>query len=104
MCIRDRCAAGLFLLCRVAVAFSVCPAYSDKGVCIGRGMYMPWEDVRFGYVHRVAQASGLFFLSAELEDVNRRGAPPVVCLSMPDASTVVLAYLTYCPTAPQNMW
>ena len=98
------CAAGLFLLCRVAVAFSVCPAYSDKGVCIGRGMYLPWEDVRFGYVHRVAQASGLFFLSAELEDVNRRGAPPVVCLSMPDASTVVLAYLTYCPTAPQNMW
>ena len=42
--------------------------------------------------------------AAELEDVNRRGAPPVVCLSMPDASTVVLAYLTYCPTAPQNMW
>ena len=98
------CAAGLFLIYRVAVAFSVCPAYSEKGVCIGRGMYMPWEDVRFGYVHRVAQASGLFFLSARLEDVNRRGAPPVVCLSMPDASTVVLAYLTYCPHAPQNMW
>ena len=98
------CAAGLFLIYSVAVAFSVCPAYSEKGVCIGRGMYMPWEDVRFGYVHRVAQASGLFFLSARLEDVNRRGAPPVVCLSMPDASTVLLAYLTYCPYAPQNMW
>ena len=98
------CAAGLFLLYRVAAAFSVCPAYSEKGVCIGRGMYMPWEDVRFGYVHRVAQASGLFFLSAQLEEVTRRGAPPVVCLSMPDASTVVLAYLTYCPYAPQAMW
>ena len=98
------CAAGLFLIYRVAVAFSVCTAYSEKGVCIGRGMYMPWEDVRFGYVHRVAQASGLFFLSARLEDANRRGAPPVVCLSMPDASTVLLAYLTYCPYAPQNMW
>lgn len=98
------CAAGLFLLYRAFVAFSVCPAYSREGVCTGRGMYMPWADVRFGYVHRIAQASGLFFLSAKIEEVSRRGAPPVVCLSMPDVSVVVLAYLTYCPHAPQNMW
>lgn len=98
------CAAGLFLLYRVLVAFSVCPAYSEQGVCIGRGMYIPWENVHFGYVHRVAHASGLFFLSSPLEGIGPRGAPPVVCLSMPDSSTVLLAYLTYCPHAPKEAW
>ncbi len=93
---------GLLLLYRALVAFSVCPAYSEQGVCIGRGLYMPWEDVRFGYVHRFAHFSGLFFLSVPFEEINHRGAPPVVCLSMPDTSTVLLAYLTYCPHAPQS--
>ena len=32
----------------------------------------------------------------------RRGCPPLYCLSMPDVRSLVLAYVTYCPHAPQQ--
>ena len=91
--------AGLMLLQRFTSTLMTCPAFSDTGVCAGRGLYLPWEAVRFGYVHRIAQMSGLFLLSQPLDAVNRRGAPPILCLSMPDTQTLLLAYLMYCPHA-----
>lgn len=96
-------AAGVLLARRAVTAALTCPAISETGVCIGRGVYMPWEDVRFAYVHRTGQLSGLFLLSRELAEVSRHGAQPVLCLSMPDTSTLLLAYLTYCPHAPREM-
>lgn len=96
-------AAGLLLLYRAALAYLTCPIFNEQGVGAGVSMYLPWEEVRFGYVHRLARTSGLFLLSQPLEAVVRRGAPPVVCLSMPDTSTLLLAYLTYCPNAPKGM-
>ena len=96
-------AAGLFLLYRMAMSFLLCPGINETGVCSGALLYMPWEAVHFGYVHRIARMSGLFLLSRPLSDTDRRGAPPVVCFSMPDTSTVLLAYLTYCPNAPREM-
>ena len=96
-------AAGILLLRRTVTTFLTCPAISETGVSIGRGVYMAWEDVRFAYVRREAQMSGLFFLSRQIEEVSRLGAPPVLCLSMPDTSTLLLAYLTYCPHAPKSM-
>ena len=51
-------AAGLFLLYRALVAVTTCPWISEEGVRAGIGVYMPWEDVHFGYVHRRAQVSG----------------------------------------------
>lgn len=91
--------AGFFLLNRAQVTVMTCPGINEEGVCAGRGLYLPWEDVHFGYVHRVRQASGMFLLSQPLEEVGRRGAAPILCLSMPDTSTLLLAYLTYCPHA-----
>ena len=38
-----------------------------------------------------------------LTELTRMGAPPVICMSMPDMQTVLLAYLTYCPHAPKGM-
>jgi len=96
-------AAGVFLIRRTVNTLMTCPAISETGVSIGRGIYMAWEDVRFAYVRREAQISGLFFLSREIADVSQHGAPPVLCLSMPDTSTLLLAYLTYCPHAPKGM-
>ncbi|MBR2942579.1 MAG: hypothetical protein IKB82_04185 [Clostridia bacterium] len=95
--------AGVLLIRRTVNTLMTCPAISEAGVSIGRGIYMAWEDVRFAYVRRQAQVSGLFFLSREIEEVSRHAAPPVLCLSMPDTSTLLLAYLTYCPHAPQGM-
>lgn len=95
-------AAGLALLKRTLTTFLTCPAVSEEGVSIGRGVYMPWEDVRFAYVHRTRQVSGLFFLSREIGEVSRLSAPPVCCLSMPDTSTLLLAYLMYCPHAKKE--
>ncbi|MDO5298651.1 MAG: hypothetical protein Q4F18_04435 [Clostridia bacterium] len=92
-------AAGCLLLHRAQVTAMTCPGISDKGVCAGHGLYLPWEDVRFGYVHRIKHVSGMFLLSQTLEEAGRRGAPPILCLSMPDTSTLLLAYLTYCPHA-----
>ena len=97
------CAAGLLLLNRAAVAVATCPRISEQGVCAGHGLYLPWEEVRFGFVRRAPQGSGLFLLSETLETVRRRGAPPVYCLSLPDTSTLMLAYLTYCPHAPREL-
>lgn len=94
--------AGVFLIKRTMTTLMTCPAISEAGVCIGRGLYMPWEEVRFAYIHRIGQISGLFLLTRELGDVSRHGTPPVLCLSMPDTSTVLLAYLTYCPHAPKE--
>lgn len=91
--------AGLMLLWRFASTLLTCPAFGEAGICAGRGLYLPWSEVRFGYVHRIAQVSGLFLLSQPLAAVQRRGAPPVLCLSMPDTRTLLLAYLMYCPQA-----
>ena len=96
-------AAGVLLVKRTVTTFLTCPAIDESGVSIGRGVYMRWEDIRFAYVHRIGQVSGLFFLSRELGEVSRLSAPPVLCLSMPDTSTLLLAYLTYCPHAPKAM-
>lgn len=96
-------AAGVLLVKRTVTTFQTCPAISEEGVAIGRGVYMPWEEVRFAYVHRVGKISGLFFLSRELEEVSKLSAPPVMCLSMPDTSTLLLAYLMYCPHAPREV-
>ena len=95
-------ATGLLLLSRVYLAALICPGINEEGVCAGRLLYLPWSEVRFGYVHRVARMSGLFLLSRPLSELGKRGAPPVVCLSMPDTSTLVLAYITYCPNAPRD--
>ena len=96
-------AAGVLLLRRALLALITCPCIDEKGVCAGRGLYLDWEDVRFGYVHHIVQGSGMFLLSRPLEEMNSGGAQPVRCLSMPDSSTLLLAYLTYCPHAPQGM-
>lgn len=95
--------AGMFLIYRMLMLFITCPGINETGVCAGPLLYLPWEEVRFGYVHRVARMSGLFLLSRQLGDTVRRGAPPVVCFSMPDTSTLLLAYLTYCPNAPREV-
>lgn len=94
---------GGLLLRRVLVSRVVRPAVSEAGVSVGRGLYLPWDEVRFGYVHRVAKVSGFFLLSRMPEELTRMGAPPVICMSMPDMQTVLLAYLTYCPHAPKGM-
>ena len=95
--------AGMTLLYRFASTLLTCPAFNETGVCAGRGLYLPWTEVRFGYVHRIAQMSGLFLLSQPLAAVQRRGAPPILCLSMPDTRTLILAYLMYCPHAGRGM-
>lgn len=96
-------AAGLFLLNRAAVYVTACPCINEEGVRAGFGMYMSWEDVHFGYVHRRAQVSGMFLLSQPLETVGKCGQKPVYCLSLPDTSTLLLAYLTYCPYAEKGI-
>ena len=96
-------AAGLFLLYRALIAVTTCPWISEEGVRAGVGVYMPWEDVRFGYVHRRAQVSGMFLLSEPLEKAGKRGETAVYCLSLPDTSTLLLAYLTYCPYAEKGI-
>ena len=96
-------AAGLFLLNRAAVYVTACPCINEEGVRAGFGMYMSWEDVHFGYVHRRAQVSGMFLLSQPLETVGKSGQKPVYCLSLPDTSTLLLAYLTYCPYAEKGI-
>ena len=95
--------AGLTLLRRAGNTLLTCPAFSAEGVCVGTGLYLPWSDVRFGYVHRIGRISGMFMLSQPLEAVRGRGAPPVACLSMPDTRTLLIAYLTYCPHANKGM-
>ena len=95
--------AGIVLLYRLSSTITTCPGFNEQGVCAGYGLYLPWDEVRFGYVHRIAQMSGFFMLSQPLETVQKRGAPPVFCLSMPDTTTMLLAFLTYCPHAPQGM-
>lgn len=94
--------AGLLLLHRALNTAMTCPAFNERGICAGSGLYLPWEEVRFGYVHRVARISGMFLLSRPHEEVKDRGAPPILCLSMPDTSTLLLAYLTYCPFASRG--
>lgn len=96
-------AAGLFLLYRALVAVTTCPWISEEGVRAGIGVYMPWEDVHFGYVHRRAQVSGMFLLSQPLERAGKHGEQAVYCLSLPDTSTLLLAYLTYCPYAEKGI-
>ena len=95
-------AAGLALLYRAANTMLTCPAFSEAGVCAGCGLYLKWDEVRFGYVHRMAGLSGMFMLSRPLDEACRRGAKPVLCLSVPDTTTMVLAYLTYCPHAEKR--
>lgn len=102
LCALAMFAASMALFQRVLNTISTCPGFSEQGVCAGRGAYVPWEDVRFGYVHRIAKMSGMFMLSQPLDVVTRRGAPPMICLSMPDTSTLLLAYLTYCPHASKG--
>ena len=96
-------ATGLFLLYRAIVAVTTCPWINEEGVRAGVGVYMPWEDVHFGYVHRRAQVSGMFLLSQPLETAGRHGEQAVYCLSLPDTSTLLLAYLTYCPYAEKGI-
>ena len=95
--------AGFALLYRMMNTISTCPGFNELGICAGRGLYLPWEEIRFGYVHRLAQMSGLFLLSQPLEAMQERGAPPLLCLSMPDTTTMLLAFLTYCPNASKGM-
>lgn len=97
------CLAGMILVNRAGVALLTCPRISEEGVGAGGSLYLPWEDVRFGFVRRAPQGSGLFLLSQELSSAARRGAPPVFCLSLPDTSTLLLAYLTYCPHADRRI-
>ena len=94
---------GVILLYRMTNTISTCPGFNEQGICAGRGVYLPWENVRFGYVHKLAQMSGFFLLSQPLEIIHKRGAPPIFCLSMPDTTTMLLAYLTYCPHASKGM-
>ena len=94
---------GITLLCRMSNTVSTCPGFNEQGICAGRGVYLPWEQVHFGYVHRLAQMSGFFLLSQPLDIIHKRGAPPIFCLSMPDTTTMLLAYLTYCPHASKGM-
>jgi len=94
-------AAGAVLLKKLVNTLLTCPSFNEKGV--RAGLYLPWENVRFGYVHRYRRMSGMFLLSQPLEAVKGRGAPPVQCLSMPDTTTMLLAYLNYCPHASQSM-
>lgn len=94
---------GVTLLYRMISTISTCPGFNEQGVCAGRGVYLPWDHVRFGYVHRLAQMSGLFLLSQPLDAMHKRGAPPIFCLSMPDTRTMLLAYLTYCPHASKGL-
>jgi len=94
-------AASISLLKKLINTICTCPAFNEQGVCAG--LYLPWEDIRFGYVHRYKRMSGMFLLSQPLEIVKSRGAPPVLCLSMPDTTTMLLAYLTYCPHASKGM-
>ena len=96
-------AAGFFLINRAAVYITACPCINEEGVRAGFGMYMAWEDVRFGYVHRRAQVSGMFLLSQPLEKAGKHGEQAVYCLSLPDTSTLLLAYLTYCPYAEKGI-
>lgn len=103
LCAMALFAAGLTLLYRFAVTLLTCPAFSEAGICAGRGLYLPWSEVHFGYVHRMAQMSGLFLLSQPLNTVQRRGAPPVLCLSVPDTKRLLLAYLMYCPQANRGV-
>lgn len=93
--------AGVLLLRKLINTIFTCPAFNEKGV--RAGLYLPWENIRFGYVHRYKRMSGMFLLSQPLEAVKGRGAPPVQCLSMPDTTTMLLAYLTYCPHASKGM-
>lgn len=95
-------AAGCMLLHRVLDTAATCPAFDEQG--IRSGIYLPWDEVRFGYVHRVARISGMFLLSCRLDEAKGRSASPILCLSMPDTSTLLLAYLTYCPHAEKGVW
>lgn len=95
-------AAGAALLYRASCAAATCPAFSEEGVCAGRGLYLSWDKVRFGYVHRIRGLSGMFMLSRPLDEMRSRGADPIFCLSVPDTTTMVLAYLTYCPHAQKQ--
>ena len=96
-------AMGVFLLYRALLAVALCPRIGEQGVRAGLGLYMPWTEIRFGYVHRMGQVSGMFLLSQRLEKTGKRDAPPMVCLSLPDTSTLLLAYLTYCPYAEKGL-
>jgi hypothetical protein len=93
--------AGVLMLKKLLNTALTCPAFNEHGV--RAGLYLPWENVQFGYVHRYRKMSGMFLLSQPLDMVNKRSAPPVSCLSMPDTTTLLLAYLTYCPHANKNM-
>lgn len=102
LCAMALAAAGVTLLYRAGITAATCPAFCEEAVCAGRGLYLSWDEVRFGYVHRMKSFSGMFMLSRPLDEVRRRGAKPILCLSMPDTSTMVLAYLTYCPHAAKS--
>lgn len=93
--------AGILMLKKLLNTAFTCPAFNEHGV--RAGLYLSWENVRFGYVHRYRKMSGMFLLSQPLDTVNKRSAPPVSCLSMPDTTTLLLAYLTYCPHANKSM-
>ena len=94
--------AGLFLAYRAVLYVITCPRISDEGVSSGIGLYMAWDEIKFGYVHRMAQVSGMFLLSQPLEEAGQKNAPPIRCMSMPDTSTLLLSYLTYCPYARKS--
>ncbi len=93
-------AAGIFLVYRTLLYIVTCPHISDEGV--SSGLYLPWEDIQFGYVHRLGQSSTMFFLSQLLEEAGTRGAPPILCLSMPDSTRLMLQFLTCCPHARKS--
>lgn len=99
LCAMALLSVGTTLLYRLFVTINTCPAFSEAGIRAGRGLYLPWDEIHFGYVHRLAQMSGLFLLSQPLDAIHRRGAPPIRCLSMPDTNTLLVAYLMYCPHA-----
>lgn len=96
-------AAGFLLLRKLGNTLLTCPAFNEQGVCTGRGLYLPWKEVRFGYVHRIGKMSGMYLLSQPYDAVKGRGTPPVMCMSMPDTKTMLLAYLTYCPHASKGL-
>lgn len=96
--------AALMLIYRTISSMQTCPYISEHGVSAGRGLYLSWDEVRFGYLHRPGRFSALYLLSEPLEKTTLSGGAPVCCLSMPDTSTLVLAYLTYCPHAQKGQY
>lgn len=93
---------SVFMLHRALLNISTCPRVGENGVAAGWSLALPWEMVRYGYIHRRATMSGMFLLSRRPEELTVRSPKPVACLSLPDSRPLMLSYLTYCPNVKKN--